>query len=627
MRVFFAFLFLIMIASANSETTKKQKVMILFNGGDSTAGSPLDLSFASIEKSAVALYKKAGFDKVIVLSSPLPNDAKPTANNLLGEIRKLENVSDLHIGFISHGIGSAEASNMKLGGSYGMEGPAADNTAEYKAFLAKIKADHEEKERRFTTVPLTPREGKLYSAYSSVKLPYDRTRFSIASIETPDSSPGLNDVGMGELSEAILAAQKRNPDLQTTLYTGACFSGGMARSFADIPNVQTFVASQAVVYGWGIIDPEKKESDKKAPPILSGFEDFFQDSMMAGNSYIDAHDQATKKYLGIVSAQAAKNKKLTALISATVPRNGLQEHIINWCIKNKEIKAAVTNSNNCRQPEIIQRIRATNEITINYYKENPQIKSCHENAAYIAEIKEKKILIMAKAFKYVEEKVKSNANHDAVFQKIIEDSKVFYKSMVDQGETFDNSWLKELERKTPAQRAAHMRKQFVSTLEKLKADFNGCVKNQNSSYQSSCEVSKIASSTLIPFLSTWDSSAVSSKIEHHTEKLHKICAIKNVLDKENTLQQLDCLSKHSSLYPMEAFILSGRTAKFGSGCPVYLAAAESVQDDIQCLQNYEKFADCKSWSRLTELHTMGSRKLISKNENPQRESKNGEVVK
>lgn len=591
-----------------AQATKQKKVVIIFNGGDSTEGSPLDRSFANIEKGAEAIYKKAGFDDVIVLSPKLSKSRQPTAINVTKLIQDLKDTSELHLEFISHGNIEASSTKVKPGGSFGMMGSPAD-AEEMKRMMDESARAQAEYERRYSPIPLTPKEGKLYAELNYQKSKYDQGRFSIASIVKEDSSSVRNDVGMGELKEAISQAQTKNPSLQTTIYTGACFSGGMARSFAEFPGVQTFVSSQAVVYGWGISDPSLKKSSDSETAVLTGFEEFFQNQLHAGRSYLDAHDEATKKYLEIVLSKAEAQTSLTSQISATVPRNGLQEHIINWCIKNSGMPKSIPDNNQCRQPDAVARLKRTNQISTDFYENNTQLKLCNQNAGLIAKIQDKRKSLMKKAFEFTQARLANPPNYQTVFNRIIKESSEYIKELKDEGSKNPPDTVTPLLKMSEQERRNHVEMLHSFNKEKLEANYNSCVNGKNSGYRSSCETRKIVSESLLPILNYWGAENLLDKIDEQESGIRDRCKTKGNIDKDNILSMLECLEKHADESPIAALQLSARVARYGSSCPLYFAAQDALKDDTSCIQSYEKFADCESWSRLKELYEMGSRKL------------------
>lgn len=595
---------------ADAQPVKLQRVAILFNGDDPDPESPLGRTFHKNELEGVRLYKAAGFDRIVVLSRRGDETMKATAQNLTREISSLKGTGELHVHFISHGSGQpipspAEGEDMGM-----MEVPAEVDSAQGDA--AERDRDFVEYSRRYTEIPLTQRESRLYSEFQSLKGNYKRSVFSIVSSEEGGADPIYsNNVGIGDLKEALDTAQKSNPDMTTALYTGACYSGSLARAFAEVPKTHTYVASQAVLYAWGI-SPEFETNQDVSSDTLISYDELLQNHLRKGESFLSAHAMALREYLKIVNSKSGKRIRLNSQLSATIPRSGPQEYLINWCLKNQSHLPAADNGR-CQDKRAVEHIATVNGIVEEYNRANPELVLCNQNAATLDEIKQARSAILERAYLFTKERLDKPVPWPEAYERylgMLNDAAETFGEEEEKTKGFSNvkTDLKKAQAWTASEREKKMAEIHKGALQNWQQDYDACVLGQLRGYLNDCNpyniVARLESAQTI-----WTKDPGRHSAEHE-DKLREKC-LRGAKRKDTDLVKIRCLAEASVEYPLEA-LSATRSLTYGKSCPLYKLAAEGVEEDKACFKKYLLSADCKDWARMSELMDLGSRSLVSK---------------
>lgn len=520
--------------TSSSGSIRKERVAIIFNGDDSDKNSLLSKSFLDEQLQAIKLYREAKFDRVIVLTSEKGPNGSATAQNFRNVVENLKGVSEIHMQFMAHGS------------LIPMSNPTPANM-------------------RFPSIPLSLQESKLYSASKSKTGVYQRAQFLFGTTAVAADPKERPHVGLGDIDQALDRLKRQNPDLKAVIYSGACYSGSVARYFANTPGVQTFSSSQANLTTWAIL---QQESDMR---YYKAFDSFFQKHLLAGQTYLNAYGQSMDDYLSIAKQSGTDANPSEAQHS--LPRSGLYEFMLNWCIEKNNPSPG---SNECRNKRWLTPIKKDFERYDKYLLSHPEQITCNQSATAILKINEKKKAILKNAIVFVEEKLNtSQLNFDQLLA-----------------------------------RTEQLRKDKV--LSAAAAGF----------------LQKNRAQRLANELNLWSSAGWSASTDQR-DKYIKDCwgDPKKGVDAE--LNKIYCLEEKSKENPVLALELAS-DVNFGKACPVYKMLVESVRDDKACYEKFSKFADCQDWSRLKELYDMGQGRLVYKGTPHNGENdnlKNGEATK
>lgn len=578
------------------------KVAVIFNGDDSDPESRLAKAFSNTQDRASKLYKQAGFDKVIILSANSDQSKQATADALVKELKKLKGVTDLHIQFIGHGnsypLPKTFQENVMGGGM--LTGQPSDEQQE------QLKKDKIAYERRFMPVPINQKESQIFSEVTKRPDVYDQSIFSFATVQKTNQKQSPN-VGLGDLNEAIDYLKSKNPTIKVTLYTGACYSGNVARFFANKSGVQTFTSSQVALYSWNLAVGEKKDSS------YSSYDGFFQKYLLDGNTYLEAHDKAMADFFEMAKdGTSVYNRNLSELTSTAVPRSGLYEFVLNWCLSNPNPLAPKTS---CRNQEWTTPLDQDFKKIDEYYAAHHDMIQCNQHAEKIAKIEAIKKDMLAKAIEFTENKIPKNPDFEKIFKMRVENLENALKKNPDDPLA---KYSLESIKKNLALLPQKKQEFFQDTLKQLKNEIYNtkqqCLLDQkvNSGfYYPDCSPKEVSRKLLeiLKFLGVYDPANSNPELN----KAYESCIdIKNEKDNSQAaLEQINCLRNQSKANPILAYNFS-RFVEFGSACRSYKLVLDSVQDDKDCKQKFEKFADCRDWDRLKELYEMGSQRLIKK---------------
>ena len=299
----------VLFLTINSAFAKK--VLVVISGYDD--GNPtLRKTFETRSNKNITTYSKLGYE-VIHIDGNQPSSAL----KFIDEVSRLNNVDELHVSINSHGIiNNAESKTV--------------SSDDISKALERFPISHIRKDE-LETQGDDIRSFMKYSTGESVRFSY--------MIGSPkiDSDPLKRNLGLGDLYNVLSKLKSENPNMITTLEALSCYGGNSSRALESIPDIQTFSAASS--------DRSALAYDlRQTSPEYQDYIMYFQDNLMSGQTYLDAHLNAKEKDLKAKIYESDNSGGSEWLV---MPQNNLELFFADMCL-GAPVKTEV-NINKCFQ--------------------------------------------------------------------------------------------------------------------------------------------------------------------------------------------------------------------------------------------------------------------------------------
>lgn len=594
--------------STLSESSQKQRVAIIFNGGKSEKKNSEYYAFKTNEEEAVKFYGKASFDKIIVLSdSQLSSDRRPTAQNLKKILTSLKNTEEVHLQFIAHGTGTPM--------------PSVGTAATVDQLDPVLKLDP----ARFPSVRLSPAESLLLRQTNGSGASDTSTysRFMIWTAENPNGTviPHGN-VGIGDLVNGVREAQKNNPGLTTTLYANSCFFGSVGRAFAAVRGTQVFSSSQASLEAYGLQQQQKWKSDsdnvektnvEEIGVDTTDYSRLFQRYLRDGKTYLEAHDEALRAYFDLVGKNLSSDESVDDTLGATAPRSSLQEFIKMWCVYKADMGSGKrSRSTKCRQTTLLDPVKKTNAIVMEFQQSNSTAQNCRKFANLIEGLAARRNRIVKKAADWLTVQLNKEldvasvtSRVEAIQREMMVTYKIGEDSLVNDVQTQMNAF-KSMDAKQRRDLLESRRQAEAKVCDSI---IKVCVeKKVVDDYIYGCNGDRLVQTFFAPAAYVWGHLS-GPEIKRHKEEIRDACKPNRRLPYEEQVSaSLECYESQAEKDPIATLDLANEI-DFGEACALVQSAVLVSQEDQNCVNQFENNANCDDWKELAERVKLGSRHL------------------